>query len=175
MNRITAYFRRLFETMMEQQVPRRLVQYTIYMFLIVVIQNMLLVHIKPLDTCAFLLPSAVVAVGMFEGAVPGAIFGLVLGIFADMGFVESNIMFTLLFPFIAFATGFISQFFINRRFFAFMLVAAAAGLLTGCFQMLRVVVTDSFSLVMLRTVILQTLWSIPVAVIAYYPPAKWID
>ena len=102
---------------------RRLLLYALYLFLVLIFQNMALTQIRPLGVCPFMLPAAVVAVGMFEGASWGAIFGLLMGIFADMFYVESTVGFTLLFPAIAFAVGFVSQFFINRRFFAYMVAA----------------------------------------------------
>ena len=105
---------------------RRMLLYALYLFLVLIFQNMALTQIRPLGVCPFMLPAAVVAVGMFEGASWGAIFGLLMGIFADMFYVESTVGFTLLFPAIAFAVGFVSQFFINRRFFAYMVAACAA-------------------------------------------------
>ena len=119
--------------------------------------------------------AAVVAVGMFEGASWGAIFGLVLGIFADMDYVENTVMFTLLLPALAFFAGFVSQFFINRRFFAYMGAAFAACLITAAVQMLGTAASDGWSASMLVTVALQTLWSLPPAVLVYFPPAKWIE
>ena len=122
-----------------------------------------------------MLPAVAVAVGMFEGATWGSIFSLVMGIFADMAFVENTVTFTVLFPVLAFVSGFVSQFFINRRFFAFMGVALAALLATGLVQMLRTAAMDVFSLSMIPTVLLQTLWSLPFAVLAYLPPSRWIE
>lgn len=154
---------------------RRVLWYALYLFLMLVLQTMVLTFIRPLGVRPFVLPAAVVAVGMFEGGTWGALFGLVMGIFADMAFTETTVTFTMLFPAMAFASGFVSQFFINRRFFAYMLAAAAALLLTAMVQMLRVLVADGYSAGMLGTGLLQTLWSLPVAVLAYYPPAKWIE
>ena len=155
--------------------PRRVLLYALYLFLALVLQTMVLTYIRPLGVCPFVLPAAAVAVGMFEGGTWGAVFGLVLGIFTDMAFVESTVTFTLLFPALAFATGFVSQFFINRRFPGFMLASAAALLITGLVQMLKVWAADGGSAGMLGTVLLQTLWSLPPAALAYFPPARWIE
>lgn len=154
---------------------RRVLLYGLYLFLSLVLQNMVLSYVRPLGVCPFVLPAAVVAVGMFEGASWGAIFALAMGMFADMLFVESTIGFTLLFPMLAFGAGFVSRFFINRRFFGYLAIAAAALLITAVVQMLRVLVADAWAPVMLRTVLLQTLWSLPLAALLYFPPARWIE
>lgn len=154
---------------------RRVLLYALYLFLTMVFQTMILTQIRPAGICPFVLPAAVVAVGMFEGGTWGAVFGLFMGIAADMAFVESTVAFTLLFPLLAFATGFVARFFINRRFFAFMLAAAAGLLLTALVQGLRVMAADGASGAMLGTVLLQTLFSLPPAALAYLPPARWIE
>ena len=154
---------------------RRVLKYALYMFLSLVVQNMLFTQLRIAGVCPMVLPAVAVAVGMFEGATWGAVFSLIMGIFADMAYVESVVTFTLLFPLIAFASGFVSQFFINRRFFAFMGASAMGLLLTAAVQMLHTAAVDVFSLSMIPTILLQTLWSIPPAALAYVPPAKWID
>ncbi len=154
---------------------RRLLLYFLYLFLTLVLQNMVLTHIRPLGVCPFILPAAVVAVGMFEGATWGAVFALVMGVYADMFFIEMTVGYALLFPALAFAAGFVAQFFINRRFFGYMAAAAGALLITGLMQIVWVVLRDSWSMVLLKNALLQTLWSLPLAALLYFPPARWID
>ena len=153
---------------------RRVLQYALYLFLALVTQNMLLTQLRIAGVCPMVLPAVAVAVGMFEGPVWGALISLILGIFADLAFVETRVLFTLLFPALAFATNFVSQFFINRRFFAYMGAAALGLLATGFVQMIHILVIDSFAASMLPTVLLQTLWSLPFAVLAYLPVRRWI-
>lgn len=145
------------------------------MFVSLIAQNMLFARLRPLGVCPFVLPAVCVAVGMFEGATWGSVFSLVMGVFADLAFVENTILFTLLFPALAFFSGFVSQFFINRRFFAFMGLSFVSLFFTAIVQAVVVVAKDAFSFSMLSTVALQTLWSLPPSALAYFPPAKWIE
>ena len=154
---------------------RRVLRYGLFLFLSLLFQNMVLNRVRILGVCPLVLPAVAAAAGMFEGATWGSLFSLLLGIFADMAYIENSILFTLLFPALAFASGFVSQFYINRRFFAFMGVAFAALLITGVVQMLRTAAGDVFSPIMLRTVLLQTLWALPLAPLAYYPAAHWME
>ena len=153
---------------------RRGLKYALYMFVCLVCQNMLFTQFRLFGVCPMVLPAVAVAVGMFEGATWGAVFGLIMGLFADMAFIENTVIFTILFPALAFASGFVSQFFINRRFFAYMGAAAVGLLVTGVFQMLGTFAADGWSSAMPAVVILQTLWSLPPAALAYFGPAKLI-
>ena len=154
---------------------RRMLQYALYLFLALLTQNMLLTQLRIAGVCPMILPAVAIAVGMFEGATWGAVFSLIMGVFADMAFVENTILFTLLFPTLAFASGFVSTYFINRRFFAFMGASLLGLAITALVQMMHTVATDTFATVMFRTVALQTLWSLPFAIPAYLPPARWIE
>ena len=154
---------------------RKVLRYLLFLFLGLILQTMLLSRTRIVGVCPYVLPAAAVAVGMFEGPVAGVLYGLLLGCFADMAFVENTVLFTVLFPGLAFATGFVSQFFINRRFFAFMGAAALGLLITAFAQVLHTSAMDSFSVVMVRTAILQTLWSLPLAALAYVFPSRWSE
>jgi len=154
---------------------KRIFQYWLFMFLSLIAQNMLFTQLRPLGVCPLVLPAVAVAVGMFEGAIWGAVFSLIMGIFADMAFIENTIVFTVLFPALSFATGFVAQFFINRRFFAYMGAALIGLLVTGVVQMLKTAAMDVWAASMISTVLLQTLWSLPFAALAYFPAAEWIE
>ena len=55
--------------------------------------------------------------------------------------------------------------------------AAALGalLITGVVQMLHTAAMDAFSVSMIQTALLQTLWSLPLSALAYLPPARWME
>lgn len=152
---------------------KRVLRFLLYLFVCLLVQTMLLSRLRIAGVCPYALPAAAVAVGMFEGPVWGVLYSIILGYFADLAFVEDTVLFTVLFPLLAFGTGFVAQFFINRRFFAFMGAALAGLLLTGFAQLLHTSVIDGFDPAMLRTAVLQTLWSLPLAALAYLSPAAW--
>ena len=150
----------------------KVARYAVYLLLCLILQNIIFTKLRLLDVCPLVLPAVAVAMGMFEGPVWGALFSLLLGIFADMAFIENTVFFTLVFPCISFAAAFVSNFFINRRFFAYMGAATIGLLVTAGLQLLKTAASDSFSTIMLTTAILQTLWSLPFAALVYFPPAQ---
>ena len=154
---------------------KKILRYALYLVLALIIQNMIFARIKIMGVCPFWLPAVVVGVGMFESPGAGVAFGLIMGFFADMAFIENTILFTVLFPALAFFSSFLSQFYINRRFFAFMGLALAAEFATAFVQMLFCFVGDTWSSELINTALLQTLWSMPFAALAYVPPARWIN
>ena len=151
----------------------RVVKYTLFMFLTLMTQNMVLSHIRPLGVCPLILPAAAAAAGMFEGATWGPVFSLFMGYFADMSFVENSIFFLLLLPLLSLLSAFVSQFFINRRFFAFMGITLAELLITAVVQMLKTLAGDTWSSDMLFVVVFQTLFSLPFSALAYFLPERW--
>ena len=163
----------LIRYMMPKVEWKQVLKNALYIFLCLLVQTMLLSRFRIAGICPYALPAAAVALGMFEGPIGGVLYSLVLGYFADMAFVENTVLFTLLFPALAFAAGFIAQFFINRRFFAYMGAALLGLAITALGQMLHTSTMDGFSGAMLSTALLQTLWSLPLAALAYIFPASW--
>ena len=152
---------------------KQVLKNVLYIFLCLLVQTILLSRFRIAGICPYALPAVAVALGMFDGPVGGVLYSLVLGYFADMAFVENTVLFTVLFPALAFAAGFIAQFFINRRFFAYMGAALLGLAITALGQLLHTSTMDGFSGVMLQTALLQTLWSLPLAALAYLFPARW--
>jgi len=149
---------------------RRFFTYAVYMLLAMFIQGVLFSRLTVLGVRGLVLPAAAVAVGLYQGGVVGAVFGLVFGFFADMGFSENTVLFTVLFPLIGFGAGFASDFFVNKSFFAFMLFSALAVLLTGLVQMLIALVGTGAELFRcLFTVLLQLILSLLPMAVLYLP------
>ena len=151
----------------------KVLRYGIYMLVLLVLQNIIFTQLRILGVCPLVLPAAAVAMGMFEGATWGPLFSLLMGIFADMAFIENSVFFTLAFPSISFAAAFVANFLINRRFVAYISAAVVGLLATAAGQLIKTATADTFSMVMVSTALLQTLWSVPFAVLAYFPPARW--
>ena len=154
---------------------KRIAHFALFMFLSLMCQTMLFSKARIFGVYPMVLPAVAVAVGMFQGATWGAVFSLIMGYFADMAYIDSTITYTVLFPALSFAAGFVAQFFINRRFFAYMGAAFIGILLTALVQMLKTIAADAWAFSMIPTVLLQTLWSLAPAALAYFPSAKWIQ
>ena len=151
----------------------KVLRYVLFMFLTLMAQNMVFSQIRPFGVCPLALPAVAAVVGMFEGGTWGPLLSMAMGYFADMSFVEHRVFFLLVLPAVSLLSAFLSQFFINRRFFAFMGVALISLLLTGTLQLLKTLAGDAWSTDMLKVLILQTILSLPVAALAYPLPAKW--
>lgn len=152
---------------------RRYLRYGLFVFLTLTAQNMVLGSMRIMGVCPTVLPAAAAAMGMFEGATFGPLFSLIMGLFADMAYVENKVFFTLLLPALSLGSAFISQFFINRRFFAFMGVSLIVLLICGTLQMLKTLAADAFSMDMITVVAMQALWSLPFSALTYFMPARW--
>ena len=152
---------------------RRYLRYGIFILVTLTAQNMVLGSLRIIGVCPLVRPAAAAAMGMFEGATFGPIFSLIMGLFADMAFIENKIFFTLLLPALSLASAFVSQFFINRRFFAFMGVSLIVLLITGTLQMLKTLAADAFSVDMISVTVVQALWSLPFSALTYFMPARW--
>ena len=147
---------------------RRALLYLLYMLLCLLAQDSIFANLRLFGVNMLFLPAAVVAVGMFEDGVCGAVFGLVMGFLADISY-DNTALFTALFPALGFFSGVLSRWYVNRRFFAYMLVSTLAGAVTAFFQMLGLLLRGHDFGPMLFTAVVQLVWSLPMAAALYFP------
>lgn len=160
----------MFNRLIEWKKLRGVLAFALYMIFAMFIQSLLFSRVSIFGYRGFILPAAAVAAGIYSDGVKGAVFGLILGLFADMSFSESVVTFTVLFPIIGFAAGVASMFYINKSFFAFITFSAAAILLTALVQMLlAVIVSGAEILPALITALAQTAVSLIPAALLYLP------
>lgn len=157
---------------LEWKKVRVIVQYAVYMIIALALQSMVFSRISIFGIKALVLPAAAVAVGFYLGGVKGAVFGIFLGLFADMNFAETTVMFTLLYPLIGFGAGVAREFFINKTYYSFVILSIIALAVTGFIQMLAAMIISGAQLwTSLLTLVLQTVISaIPAA--CFYLPFK---
>ena len=150
-----------------QKIKRALL-YALYMSLVLLVQDALFSNISIFGVRAMFVPAAAVAVGMFEGGVWGAALGLVTGYLTDISY--GNVaLFTVLFPLLGFFSGVFTRWFVNASLFAYLIMCLVAFAVTAAAQMLELLLTGNALLPMLRTAIIQTLWSMPMAAALYFP------
>ena len=76
---------------------------------------------------------------------------------------------TVLFPLLGFFSGVFTRWFVNASLFAYLIMCLVAFAVTAAAQMLELLLTGNALLPMLRTAIIQTLWSMPMAAALYFP------
>lgn len=144
----------------------------IYLLCVIVsigLQNLLFARVSFWGVHVMFVPVIVVAIGIFEGGVWGAVFGLICGWLLDMTMLSSTATFLVLFALLGFGAGFLTEFVINRRFFSAMLLSLLALGITAACQIVPLWAFHSTPLGdVLPTAGLQTAVSLPFAVPAYF-------
>ncbi len=148
---------------------RRALIHALLLILLFALQNFLGSYLAPWGVKAMFIPAAVVCVALFEGGVWGAMFGLAAGLMADMSFAENSVLFTLLFPAFGYAAGVLGKFTMRRAFITAFVLSAAALILSALGQMFPFLFRSSSVWAVLKTGLLQVLWSLPFAVLIYFP------
>ena len=132
---------------------RRGVLYGLYLVGALLVQNVILSHLPLFGVRVMFLPALVVAAGLFEGGWVGS----------------QSVLFTVLFPVIGFASGFLGDFFLNKRLFTYCIMGAAALFLAAFAQMFSLLFYKGQSSAALWvTALLQTLWSLPFLFPSFY-------
>lgn len=144
--------------------------YILFLILVLFLQDTVLARMTVFGVKMMFIPAAIAAVGVHEGGFRGGLFGLLAGFLCDMTFTENTVLFTLLFPAIGFAAGMAADFMMNRSYIAYLFIAAACIVVTGCIQMIRVLVLQpSAVFYCLLIVVAQMLVSMPMAAVLYFP------
>ena len=150
---------------------RRLRKACLYLICIVValwLQTMALPRLELFGAKPFFIPALVVAIGMCEGGVWGGLLGILAGIGCDWAFSDSTVLFLVLFAAFGFLSGMLSEYLINRSFFACMLLSVLALAVTALCQVIPLWIFRGAEPRGLLTVAgLQALWSLPFAALSY--------
>ncbi len=148
---------------------RKAILYLLCIIVTLWLQTMVFSRVELLGAKPFFLPAIVVAIGLFEGGVWGGMLGLAAGFGCMLSMAGSPVLFLVLLPAVGFLSGLLADYLINRRFVAFLLLAALALLITALLQALPLWVFRGANPRPLFTVaLLQALWALPLAVPAYF-------
>ncbi len=112
---------------------RRLFLYTGYIFLCFLAQELIFSRIEIFGVNPGILPAAIVAVSVFEGGIRGGVFGLLLGMLGDISY-GNTVLFTVIFPFIGFLAGAVSEFYTPKSYFGFLYLTLGGLFVTAFAQ-----------------------------------------
>ena len=148
---------------------RRAVLYLLCIIISLWLQMMVFSRVAPLGVKPFFLPVVIVAIGLWETGVWGAVLGLITGLYTDMAMVESTVTFLILFSLYGFVSGVLGEFVINRRFVSYMILSALAQLFTAACQIIPLwIFRGAAPEALLPVALLQSAWGFPLAVPAYF-------
>ena len=162
---------------------RRAIVYGLMLVVLFILQNLVAARVPIAGVRAMIVPSAVVAVGLFEGGVWGGLVGLVAGIFSDIAYANSVALFTVLLPTAGFFAGVLGKYMLHRGFVSFValsLLALAVIALCQMFPFLFFLDEDAraFRAALLgagadwpvwRTGLIQVLYSLILGMVGYVP------
>lgn len=160
----------MFATLFHTKKLRLALTYIAFMILVQFLQDTVVARLAVFGVKTLFVPAAVAAVGFHEGGFRGGLYGLLAGVLCDMTYAENTVLFTLVFPLLGFGAGLAADFALNRTFLAYLFTAAICLLLTGCTQMLRVLVLQPGALIRcLMVAAVQAAVSLPFAALLYFP------
>ena len=148
---------------------RKALLYLLGIILALWLQTMIFSRLTLLGVKPMFIPALAVAIGMFEGGAWGGMLGLAAGIYCDICYSDSTVLFLVLFAALGFLSGLLTEFFINRRFVSYLILAALALLLSAFCQIAPLWIFKGLPLRPLAvTALLQSALSLPFAVLIYF-------
>ena len=154
--------------LIDREKIRRVLLYLLYIVVAQFFQDTLFSSLSIFGVNMFFMPTAAVAIGAFEGGIWGAAFGLIAGFLADISY-DNVALLTVLFPILGFFAGVLTRWFVNASLFAYMIMCLAAFAATAGAQMLDLALQGHELAALLRVGLIQTLWSLPMAAVLYFP------
>ena len=149
---------------------RKAILYLLYLLGVLLVQTEILSKITVLGVRAMVVPAAVAAAALFENGRGGALFGLAAGYFTDLVFPETTVWFTILFTLCGYGIGLGGKYVLRKGFVTYMVLAVLMLLLGTLGQMFPFLFGGgAAAAAALRTGLLQTLWSLPVTPLFYFP------
>ncbi len=144
--------------------------YIVFMVFVQFLQDTVFAHFALFGVKMLFVPAACSAVGVHEGGFRGGLYGLLAGLLCDLTYSENTVLFTLLFPAVGFVSGLAADFLMNRSFPAYLVTVAACITGVGIVQLIGVLVVQPGAILHgLLIVVLQTVWSMPMAALLYFP------
>ena len=162
---------------------RRAIVYGAMLAVVLVLQNLIVSRIPLFGIHALLIPAAVVAVGLFEGGLWGGFVGLAAGYFSDMAYTDHVVLFTILLPAVGFFIGALGKYMLQKGFVSYLVMVFLTLTAVAFCQMFRTLFlagsdaqafrslyfSGRYYWIVLRTGLLQTLWSLVWSMPIYLP------
>ena len=148
---------------------RKAILYLLCIIVTLWLQTMVFSRVVLLGARPFFVPALIVAIGLFEGGVWGGTLGLAAGLGCMLSMAGSPVLFLVLLPVFGFLSGLLADFLINRRFVAYLLLCALSLIITALLQAFPLwIFRGTNPGPLFRVALLQALWSLPLAVPAYF-------
>lgn len=162
---------------------RRAIVYGLLLAVVLILQNLIVSQVPLFGIRAILIPAVVAGIGLFEGGAWGGFVGLAAGYFADQGYTDHVVLFTVLMPAIGFFAGVLGKYMLHKGFLSYVALALTALIVVAFCQMFRTLFLSGsdaqafraayfsgrFTWIVLRTGLLQTLWSLVLSLPLYLP------
>lgn len=152
---------------------RRVIVYAVMLAVVFMVQDLFAAQIPFLGIRPVLIPAAVVGIGLLEGGLWGGFLGLGAGFFADMGYSEQLILFTVLLPTAGFFSGALGKYTLHKGFVSYLVLTALTLTILALCQISKVLFFTDNSVTrpwaVWRTGLIQTGYSLVWAIPIYFP------
>lgn len=147
----------------------RIITHTLMLLVLFVLQSMVFSRLRVMGAAPLILPVTVVGVALSEGATWSGAFGIAAGIFCDASYMETTVFFTVLLPILGVLAGLLSELFLTQGLLSYLLCCVLTLAIIAFFQLFAFLVfRDVSPQALMITALLQTIYSLILAVPVYY-------